>query len=62
MGSRWTSASTARRPYEGGYGGISASVSMQEHFGVSKTSEESHESSEEGTHEESLSIAFTAVR
>ena len=44
----------------GGYAGVEASVSMQEHFGVSKTSEESRESSEEGTTEQSLSIEFTA--
>ena len=46
---------------EGGGYGVNASVSMQEHFGVSKTSEESQESSEEGTHEETLSIGFTAA-
>ena len=45
----------------GGYGGVSASVSMQEHFGVSKTSEETHEQSEEGTTEESISIEFDAA-
>ena len=45
----------------GGYAGVSAEVSMQEHFGVSKTSEETHEQGEEGTHSETISIEFDAA-
>ena len=45
----------------GSYAGVKASVAMQEHFGVSRTSREGQEQGEEGTHEQSLSIEFTAA-
>ena len=45
----------------GGYGGVSAEVSMQEHFGVSKTEEETREQSEEGTKTEEITIEFDAA-
>ncbi len=45
----------------GSYAGVKASVAMQEHFGVSQTSREGQEQGEEGTHEQSLSIEFTAA-
>ena len=45
----------------GGYAGVDASVSMQEHFGVAKTQEESREQAREGTHEASIDIDFTAA-
>ena len=45
----------------GGYAGVSAEVSMQEHFGVSRTQEETRESAEEGSHTESISIEFDAA-
>ena len=44
----------------GGYAGVSAEVSLSEHFGVSKSQEQTKEESEEGTVSESLAIDFEA--
>ena len=44
----------------GSYAGVEAKVSLTEEFGISKTSEQTQEESHEGTHEEALSIEFTA--
>ena len=45
----------------GGYAGVSAEVSMQQHFGVSMSEEESREKSTEGSHSEALHIEFDAA-
>ena len=44
----------------GEYTGAGASVSLTEEFGVSKTSEETREQGEEGTHEASITVEFDA--
>ena len=44
----------------GEYAGVSASVSLTEEFGVSKTSEETREQGQEGTHEASITVEFDA--
>ena len=46
---------------KGEYAGISAEESLSLHFGVSKTEEQEHEKSEEGSHDESLAIEFDAA-
>ena len=45
----------------GGYAGVEASETLTAEFGVSKTSEETHEQSEEGTSEASINIDFVAA-
>lgn len=44
----------------GSYAGVEAKVSVSEHFGVSKTNEQSQEKSQEGTKTEEIGIEFTA--
>ena len=54
-----TAAST--QEVHGEYAGVGASVSLTEEFGVSKTSEETREQGEEGTHEASITVEFDAA-
>ena len=44
----------------GSYAGVSAEVSLSEHFGVSKSTEETKEQAEEGTKAETIAIEFDA--
>ena len=53
-----TAAST--QEVHGEYAGVGASVSLTEEFGVSKTTEQTRDQSEEGTKEASISIEFDA--
>ena len=45
----------------GSYAGVTAEEKITAEFGVSKSHEETHEKSEEGTHEEALEIEFDAT-
>ena len=45
----------------GEYAGVSAEESVTAEFGISKTSEETTEKSQEGTHETAIDISFTAA-
>ena len=44
----------------GEYAGVGASVSLTEEFGVSKSTEQTKDQSEEGTHESSINVSFDA--